>query len=55
MVSEVTVTDGEQAARVVAFSFVADGRIARQIEYWPMPYEPLPGRDDLTATIPRIP
>jgi ketosteroid isomerase-like protein len=55
VVSEVTVTDGEQAARVVAFSLLADGRISRQIEYWPMPYEPLPGRDDLTQPIARIP
>jgi limonene-1,2-epoxide hydrolase len=54
-VSEVTVTDGEQAARVVAFSMVDDGRISHQIEYWPMPYEPRPGREDLTQAIPRIP
>jgi hypothetical protein len=54
-VSEVTVTDGEQSARVVAFSMVDDGRISTQIEYWPMPYEPRPGREDLTQAIPRIP
>jgi limonene-1,2-epoxide hydrolase len=55
VVSEVTTTDGEQAARVVAFSILADGRIARQVEYWPMPYDPRPGRDDLTQAIARIP
>jgi limonene-1,2-epoxide hydrolase len=55
VVSEVTVTDGEQSARVIAFSILADGLIAQQIEYWPMPYEPMPGRDDLTHPIPRIP
>ena len=44
-----------QAARVVAFSMVDDGRISHQIEYWPMPYEPRPGREDLTQAIPRIP
>jgi limonene-1,2-epoxide hydrolase len=55
VVSEVTVTDGEQAARVIAFSILDDDRIAQQIEYWPMPYEPLPGRDDLTQAIARIP
>jgi len=54
-VSEVTATDGEQAARVVAFSILDDGRIAHQIEYWPMPYEPPPGRDHLTRAIARIP
>ena len=55
VVSEVTVTDGEQAARVIAFSILDDDRIAQQIEYWPMPYEPLPDRDDLTQAIARIP
>ncbi|HEX3330321.1 MAG TPA: nuclear transport factor 2 family protein [Gaiellales bacterium] len=55
VVSEVTVTDGEQAARVIAFSILDDDRIAEQIEYWPMPYDPLPGRDDLTEAIPRVP
>jgi limonene-1,2-epoxide hydrolase len=55
VVSEVTVTDGEQSARLVAFSILDDGRIAHQTEYWPMPYEPPPGRDDLTRPIPRIP
>ena len=35
VVSEVTVTDGEQSARVVAFSELEGGHIARQIEYWP--------------------
>ena len=54
-VSEVTATDGEQAARVVAFSMLNDGRIAHQIEYWPMPYDPPPGREHLTQAIPRIP
>ncbi len=54
-VSEVTVTDGEQAARVVAFSILDGGQIAHQIEYWPLPYDPQPGREDLTQPIARIP
>lgn len=54
-VSEVTVTDGEQSARLIAFSTLADGRISHQTEYWPVPYEPLPGREDLTRPIPPIP
>jgi limonene-1,2-epoxide hydrolase len=53
--SEVTVSDGEQAARVVAFSILDGSHIARPIEYWPMPYEPHPGREDLTESIARIP
>jgi limonene-1,2-epoxide hydrolase len=55
VVSEVTVTDGQQSARLVAFSDLEGGQIARQIEYWPISYEPLPGRDDLTRSIDRVP
>jgi limonene-1,2-epoxide hydrolase len=55
VVSEVTVTDGEQAARVVAFSVLDGDRIAHQIEYWPTAYDPLPGREDLTRPIARVP
>ena len=55
MVSEVTVADGEQAARVVAFSEVAGDKIAHQVEYWPMAYEPRPGREDLTRPAARVP
>lgn len=55
VVSEVTVSDGEQAARVVAFSDVADGAIVRQVEYWPTAYDPPPGRERLTSAIERIP
>lgn len=55
VVSEVTVTDGEQSARVVAFSEFAGNLIIRQVEYWPTAYEPMPGREDLTRRIDRIP
>jgi limonene-1,2-epoxide hydrolase len=53
--SEVTVTDGQQSARVVAFSELAHGQIVRQTEYWPVSYDPLPGREDLTRQIDRGP
>jgi hypothetical protein len=53
--SEVTVTDGEQSACVVAFAVVDHEHIAQQIEYWPMPYDPPAGREDLTRPIPRVP
>jgi ketosteroid isomerase-like protein len=39
-VSEASVTDGKQTARVIAFSEVDGDRIARQVEYWPEPYGP---------------
>lgn len=55
VVSEVTVTDGEQSARVIAFSSVVGGLIVRQVEYWPAAYDPLPGREDLASRIDRVP
>jgi limonene-1,2-epoxide hydrolase len=55
VVSEVTLTDGEQSSRVVAFSELDGDQIARQTEYWPASYDPLPGREDLTQSIDRIP
>ena len=37
--TEVSVTDGVVNARVITFSTIRDGRIARQTEYWPDPFE----------------
>jgi ketosteroid isomerase-like protein len=39
VVSEVTVTDGVLTARAITFSTVREGRIMRQTEYWPDPFE----------------
>ena len=50
-VSECTVTDGEQAARVVAISEVEGDAIVRQIEYWTIAYEPADWRADLVERI----
>lgn len=55
VVSEVTVTDGEQSARLIAFSEVVRGQIVRQVEYWPTAYEPPADRADLVQRIPPIP
>jgi limonene-1,2-epoxide hydrolase len=55
VVSEVTVTDGEQSARAVVFSDIVGAHIAHQVEYWPVAYDPLPGREDLTRPIGRVP
>jgi limonene-1,2-epoxide hydrolase len=54
-VSEVTVTDGVQTARVIAFSDVVDDRIVRQVEYWPTAYEPPADRADLVQRISPLP
>jgi limonene-1,2-epoxide hydrolase len=54
-VSEVTVSDGERPARVVAFSEVEGEAIVRQIEYWPDAYEPAEWRADLVERIQPVP
>lgn len=38
--TEVTVTDGAITGRAITFSTVRDGKIVRQTEYWPDPFEP---------------
>lgn len=38
VVTEVSVTDGVQATRVVSFFTIVDGRIARQVEFWADPF-----------------
>lgn len=38
-VSDVVVSDGVVTARAITFTRVRDGRIARQVEYWPEPFE----------------
>ena len=55
VVSEVTVTDGVQSARVIVFSEVAGGRIVHHVEYWLAAYEPPPDRADLVSRIPPVP
>ena len=55
VVSDVTVTDGVQSARVIVFSEVAGDRIARQVEYWLAAYEPPSDRADLVTRIPPVP
>lgn len=37
--TDVSVTDGLIQARVITFSEIRDGRIVRQTEYWPDPFE----------------
>jgi ketosteroid isomerase-like protein len=39
VVSDVSVTDGKIRARVITFSTVRDGKIWRQTEFWPDPFE----------------
>ena len=50
-VSDVSVTDGVQTARVISFFTVKDGEIAGMVEFWP---EPFPARDDRKHLVERI-
>jgi ketosteroid isomerase-like protein len=51
-VSDVTVTDGVQTARVISFFEVADGKITRLVEFWPEPYEAPASRAHLVERMP---
>lgn len=39
VVTDVTVTDGSRTDRAITFSTVRDGKILKQIEFWPEPFE----------------
>lgn len=40
VVSDVNVSDGVISGRVITFSTIRDGKILRQVEFWPDPFEP---------------
>ena len=46
-VSDVTVSDGGQAARAISFFEVSQGKIVRLVEFWPEPYQAPPNRAHL--------
>ena len=39
VVTDVTVTDGSRTDRVITFSTVKNGKIWKQVEFWPEPFE----------------
>lgn len=39
VVTDVSVTDGKRHDRVVTFSTIRDGKIWKQVEFWPEPFE----------------
>jgi ketosteroid isomerase-like protein len=39
VVTDVSVTDGARNDRVITFTTVKDGKIWRQVEFWPEPFE----------------
>lgn len=38
-VSDVSITDGTQVARAITFTIVQDGKIVKQVEFWPDNYD----------------
>jgi ketosteroid isomerase-like protein len=39
VVSDVSVTDGTRKDRVITFSSIREGRIWKQVEFWPEPFD----------------
>jgi ketosteroid isomerase-like protein len=39
VVTDVSVTDGKRQDRAITFSTIRDGRIWKQVEFWPEPFE----------------
>jgi len=39
VVTDVSVSDGKRHDRVIIFSTIRDGKIGRQVEFWPEPFE----------------
>ena len=50
-VSDVTVSDGVQLARVISFFQIRDGQIASLVEYWPEPFAAREERKHLVEII----
>jgi ketosteroid isomerase-like protein len=50
-VSDVSITDGTQAARAITFTTIREGKIVKQIEYWPENYEAPENRKHLVELI----
>jgi ketosteroid isomerase-like protein len=50
-VSDVSVTDGVTAARVISFFTLSAGKIVKIVEFWPEPFAPQPNRQHLTEAL----
>jgi ketosteroid isomerase-like protein len=51
VVTQVSITDGEQSAEPISFFTVQNGKIARMVEYWPEPFAPGEDRRHLVEPI----
>jgi SnoaL-like domain len=52
VVSQVSVTDGEQSGEPISFFTVQAGKITHLIEYWPEPFAPAANRAHLVESLP---
>ncbi|MBN1890786.1 MAG: nuclear transport factor 2 family protein [Thermoflexales bacterium] len=50
-VSDVSVTDGTQVARAITFTTVQDGKIVKQVEFWPDNYDAPENRKHLVEML----
>jgi ketosteroid isomerase-like protein len=50
-VSDVSITDGVQSARVISFTTVQNGKIIKQVEFFPEQYEPPTNRQHLVELL----
>ena|SRR6185369_1808192 len=50
-VTDVSVTDGVQKARVISFFTIEEGRISKMVEFWPDKYEAPTNRKHLVEPI----
>jgi ketosteroid isomerase-like protein len=50
-VSDVSITDGVQSARVISFTTVKEGKITKQVEFWPENYPAPENRKHLVEPI----
>ena len=51
VVTDVSITDDSLQARAITFSFVKDGKITKQVEYWPDKYSAPENRKHLVESI----
>ncbi|MEQ8858190.1 MAG: nuclear transport factor 2 family protein [Pseudomonadales bacterium] len=47
VVTQVSITDGEQTAEPISFFTVVHGKVTRLVEYWPEPFAPAANRRHL--------
>ncbi len=51
VVTQVSVTDGEQNAEPISFFTVVNGKITRLVEFWPEPFPPAANRRHLVEVM----